>query len=143
MEVVLDVYKRSYNNRNPVICMDETPRQLIGETREPTPQKLGVPERYDYVYKRNGVCNIFMASEPLTGKRYPKVTEYKTRKDWAKFMAEVAGLYSESDKITMVMDNLGTHTIGSFYEAYPPEIAKTWIDRFEFAHAHGLVYCLI
>lgn len=101
MEAVLDVYKRSYNMRNPVICMDETPKQLIGETRLPIPQRPGAPARYDYEYKRNGVCNIFMASEPLTGKRYTKVTEYKKRKDWAKFIEEVAELNGDADKITV------------------------------------------
>jgi hypothetical protein len=139
MEVVLDVYKRPYNKRNPVICMDETPKQLIGETRVPIPQRPGALIRYDYEYKRNGVCNIFMASEPLTGKRYTKVTEYKKRKDWATFIEEIAELYGDADKITLVIDNLGTHTIGSFYEAYLPEKAKALIDRFEFVYTpkHG------
>ena len=80
MEVVLDAYKRPYDKRNPVICMDETPKQLIAETRVPIPQNPGSPAKYDYEYKRNGVCNIFMASEPLTGKRYTQVTEFKKRK---------------------------------------------------------------
>lgn len=139
MEVVLDVYKRPYNDRNPVICMDETPKQLIGETRLPIAQRPGAPARYDYEYKRNGVCNIFMASEPLSGKRYTKVTEYKKKEDWAKFMESIAELYRDADKITLVMDNLGTHTIGSFYEVYPPERAKALVDRFELIYTpkHG------
>ena len=139
MEVVLDVYKRPYNKKNPVICMDETPKQLIGETRVPIPQRSGTPARYDYEYKRNGVSNIFMASEPLTGKRYTKVTEFKKKIDWAKFIESIAELYRDADKITLVMDNLGTHTIGSFYEVYPPEKAKALIDRFEFIYTpkHG------
>ena len=139
MEVVLDVYKRPYDERNPVICMDETPKQLIGEKRLPIPQRPGTLQRYDYEYVRNGVCNIFMASEPLTGKRYTKVTEYKRKTDWATFIEEVAELYSDADKITLVMDNLATHTIGSFYEVYPPEKAKALIDRFEFVYTpkHG------
>ena len=139
MEVVLDVYKRPYNERNPVICMDETPKQLIGETRVPIPQHPGSPAKFDYEYKRNGVCNIFMASEPLTGKRYTKVTEFKKKEDWARFIASIADQYSVADKITLVMDNLGTHTLGSFYEVFAPEVAKTLIDRFEFIYTpkHG------
>lgn len=139
MEVVLDVYKRPYDAKNPVICMDETPKQLIGETREPIPQSPGMPAKHDYEYKRNGVCNIFMASEPLTGKRYTKVTEFKKKDDWARFMSTIADMYREADKITLVMDNLGTHTMGSFYEVYPPEKAKALIDRFEFIYTpkHG------
>ena len=139
MEVVLDVYKRPYNEKNPVICMDETPKQLIGETRVPIPQRPGTPARHDYEYKRTGVSNIFMASEPLTGKRYTKVTEFKKKIDWAKFIESIAELYRDADKITLVMDNLGTHTIGSFYEVYPPDKAKALIDRFEFIYTpkHG------
>lgn len=139
MEVVLDVYKRPYDAKNPVICMDETPKQLIGETREPIPQIPGMPAKHDYEYKRNGVCNIFMASEPLTGKRYTKVTEYKKKEDWAMFMAGIADLYNDAEKITLVMDNYGTHTLGSFYDVYPPEKAKALIDRFDFVYTpkHG------
>jgi hypothetical protein len=139
MEVVLDVYKRPYNKDNPVICMDETPKQLIGETRVPIPQSPGYPAKHDYEYKRNGVCNIFMASEPLRGMRYTKVTEYKKKGDWAEFIESIANNYRDADRITLVMDNLGTHTIGAFYEVYPPEKAKALIDRFEFVYTpkHG------
>jgi len=139
MEVVLDVYKRPYDERNPVICMDESPKQLIGETRIPIRQSPGSPAKYDYEYKRNGVCNIFMASEPLIGKRYTKVTEYKKKGDWAEFIESIAAHYHDAERITLVMDNLGTHTMGSFYEVYPPEQAKALIDRFEFVYTpkHG------
>lgn len=139
MEVVLDTYKRPYDERNPVVCMDETPQQLIEETRIPIPQSSGSPARHDYEYKRNGVCNIFVASEPLAGKRYAQVTEYKKKEDWAKFMASIADKYPDADKITVVLDNYGTHTIGAFYEIFPPEVAKALVDRFEFVYTpkHG------
>lgn len=130
----MDVYKRPYNRNNPVICMDETPKQLIGETKVPIPQGPGYPAKHDYEYKRNGVCNIFMASEPLCGKRYTKVTEYKKKGDWAEFIESIADNYQDVDRITLVMDNLGTHTIRAFYEVYPPEKAKALIDRFEFVY---------
>jgi len=91
MEMVLDVYKRPYDEQHPVVCMDESPKQLIGETRVPIPASPGQPARSDYEYKRCGVCNIFMACEPLAGKRMVKITERKTRKDWALFLQEIAG----------------------------------------------------
>lgn len=139
MEVVLDVYKRPYNPKNPVICMDESPKQLIGETRIPISMKPGSFEKHDYEYKRNGVCNIFMASEPLKGKRYAQVTNYKKKADWAKFIKIIIEKYSDADRITLVMDNYGTHTIGSFYEILSPEEAKSIIDKLEiiFTPKHG------
>jgi len=108
MEMVLDVYKRPYSPLNPVICMDESPKQLISETRVPIPASPRQPERYDYEYKRCGVCNIFMACEPLAGKRIVKITERKTKKDWAVFLEEVAENYKSAEKITLVMDNYNT-----------------------------------
>lgn len=119
--------------------MDETPKQLIGEMRTPIPQRPGSPAKYDYEYKRNGVCNIFMASEPLRGKRYASVTESKKKGDWSIFMKSVAEQYKDADKITLVLDNYGTHNIGAFYEVFPPEEAKALIDRFEFINTpkHG------
>jgi hypothetical protein len=139
MEVVLDVYKRSYNKDNPVVCMDETPKQLIGELRTPIQASPGMPAKFDYEYKRNGVCNIFMASEPLNGKRYASVTETKKKPDWAVFMKSIAEQYKDADRITLVMDNYGTHNIGAFYEVFSPEEAKALIDRFEFIYTakHG------
>jgi len=139
MEVVLDVYKRPYDHHHPVVCMDETPKQLIEEMRIPLPQSPGSPVKCDYEYKRNGVCNIFMASEPLGGKRIAKVTDSKKKPDWASFMKIIADEYRNADKITLVMDNYGTHNIGSFYEAFPPEEAKNLVDRFEFIYTpkHG------
>jgi len=139
MENVLDVYKRPYNPDFPVVCMDETPKQLIKETRMPIPRVPGRAERHDYEYERCGVCNIFMASEPLAGKRQTKVTERKTKSDWAQFIKEIAEYYESAEKITLVMDNLNTHKAGSLYEAFSPQEAKRIWDRFEFVYTpkHG------
>jgi len=139
MENVLDVYKRSYNSDFPVICMDESPKQLIKETKEPIKTALGRPERYDYEYERCGVCNIFMANEPLAGKRFVKVTKKKTKPDWAQFIKEIAKNYESAKRITLVMDNYGTHKPGAFYEAFTPPEAKEILDRFEFVYTpkHG------
>ena len=90
MEMVLDVYKRPFDPQNPVVCMDESPKQLIAETRIPVPCSHGKPARYDYEYKRCGMCNVFLACEPLSGKRMVKITERKTKKDWACFLEEIA-----------------------------------------------------
>ena len=139
MERVLDIYKRPLDPRHPVVCMDESPRQLISETRTPIPCLPGQPARYDYEYRRCGTCNIFLACEPLAGKRIVEVTERRTRQDWAQFLKVIADHYSEAEKITLVMDNLNTHTPGSFYETFPPEVAKALWDRFELIYTpkHG------
>ena len=139
MEKVLDVYKRPYDPKFPVICMDESPRQLVEELKRPIPAAAGRPARYDYEYKRQGVCNVFMANEPLAGKRMVKITARKTKQDWAHFIAEIAGRYSDAEKITLVMDNLNTHKPGSLYETFPPVLAKKLWDRFEFVYTpkHG------
>lgn len=139
MERVLDVYKRPFDPRYPVVCMDESPKQLIAETRTPIPASPGKPIRHDYEYRRCGMCNIFLACEPLAGKRMVKITERKTRQDWAYFLEEIADQYQTSEKITLIMDNLITHDPGSFYEAFPPEKAKAIWDRFEFVYTpkHG------
>lgn len=139
MEKVLEVYKRPYNPLFPVVCMDESPKQLIGEVKTPITAKPGSPVKYDYEYKRNGVCNIFMACEPLAGKRLVKVTEKKTKIDWAYFLEEIAELYPDAERITLVMDNLNTHTPGSLYEAFQPAKAKHLWDRYDFVFTpkHG------
>jgi hypothetical protein len=140
MEQVLDVYKRPYNDRFPVICMDESPKQLIKETRTPVPMKPGQETRVDFEYERCGVANIFLASEPLKGKRYVNVTERKTKVDWAEFIRKIADeWYSDAEKITLVMDNLATHKASALYEAFPPKEAKRIWDRFEFVYTpkHG------
>ena len=139
MEQVLDVYKRPYDARFPVVCMDESPRQLIDEVSTPIPASPGQPARQDYEYKRCGTCNIFMANEPLAGARMVEVTERKTKVDWALFVEKIASNYKVAEKITLVMDNLNTHTPGSLYEAFAPEKAKALWDRFEFVFTpkHG------
>ena len=139
MEQVLDVYRRPYDPAYPVVCMDETPRQLIGETRVPVPARPGQPERHDYEYRRYGVCNVFMATEPLAGQRMTQVTERKTKIDGARFVFDIAARYARATKITLVMDNLSTHRPGALYEAYPPAQAKALWDRFEFVYTpkHG------
>ena len=139
MERVLDVYRRPYNAKRPVVCMDETPKQLIKETRMPFGPAPGRLERYDYEYERCGVCNVFMACEPLGGKRLTKVTERKTKKDWAVFLEEIAHEYNDAKKIILVMDNLNTHKPGALYEVFDPEKAKRIWDRFEFIYTpkHG------
>jgi len=108
MEVVLDVYKRPYDPLHPVICMDESPRQLIAETRLPIPASSGTLSKYDYEYRRCGTCNIFLAGEPLAGKRMVKITERRTKQDWAYLLEDIAEKYAQAEKITLVMDNLNT-----------------------------------
>ena len=139
MEKVLDIYRRPYDAAFPVVCMDETPRQLILETRVPIPGRPGQPARHDYEYARCGTCNVFMAAEPLAGKRMTKVTERKTKIDWARFLGDIAARYEDAARITLVMDNLNTHRPGALYEAFPPAQAKTLWDRFEFVYTpkHG------
>jgi hypothetical protein len=139
MESVLDVYRRPYDASFPVVCMDESPRQLIDEVKTPIAGAPGRPARYDYEYKRHGICNVFMANEPLAGKRMVNVTERKTKRDWAFFIAEIAERYRAAEKITLVMDNLNTHKPGSLYESFAPEQAKKLWDRFEFVYTpkHG------
>jgi len=139
MEMVLDVYKRPYGSRFPVVCMDESPKQLIGEIKTPVKPKPGRTARHDYEYKRNGMCNIFMACEPLKGQRIVKITERKTKKDWAHFLNDIASAYQDAEKITLVMDNLNTHVPGALYETFKPEKAKDLWDRFEFVYTpkHG------
>jgi hypothetical protein len=139
MEKVLDVYKKPYNSEFPVICMDESPKQLIKEIRKPINTTIHHPERYDYEYERCGVCNIFMASEPLAGKRLVKITERKTKIDWAYFIKEIEEVYKKAKKIILVMDNYNTHKPGSFYDTFSPETAKKLWDRFEFVFTpkHG------
>jgi len=140
MEHLLDVYKRPYDQAFPVVCMDESPKQMIKETRVPMPMKPGQDAREDFEYERCGVANIFLASEPLNGKRYVEVTERKTKTDWAKFIKQIADdWYLDATKITLVMDNLGTHKPAALYETFEPNEAKRIRDRFEFVYTpkHG------
>ena len=140
MERVLDVYKRPYDKDYPVVCMDESPKQLIQEARPSIAMKPGQEARIDYEYVRNGVVNIFMANEPLKGNRIVEVTEFKTKKDWAMFIKEIADKhYPKAKKITLVMDNFITHSPSAFYETFEPQEAKRLWDRFEFVFTpkHG------
>jgi hypothetical protein len=121
MEQVLDVYKRPYNKDYPVVCMDESPKQLIEEGRPSIAMKPGQEAKMDYEYIRHGIVNILMANEPLKGKRIVEVTEFKTKKDWALFIKTIADQqYPKAKKITLVMDNFKTHTASSFYETFEP-----------------------
>lgn len=104
METVLDIYKLPYDPLYPVVCMDESPKQLIAGTKIPVPAKPGTLARYDYEYRRKGVCNVFIATEPLMGKRKAKVTSSRKKQDWAKFLNEIARSYRHAEKITLVMD---------------------------------------
>lgn len=140
MEQVLDIYKRPYDKEFPVVCMDESPKQLIRETRIAIPMKPGQEARQDFEYERMGVSNIFMTSEPLKGKRYIKVTERRTKVDWANLVREIADKhYRDAKKITLVMDNLNTHKAAALYDAFQPKEAKRIWDRFEFVYTpkHG------
>lgn len=139
MEDVLDVYERPYDARIPVVCMDETSLQLLGDARPALPARAGQPARQDYEYVRGGVCNVFLAVEPLRGWRSVAVTERRTRCDWASFMRDVAAQYPDAERIAVVLDNLNTHGPASFYEAFPPAEARALARRFAFHHTppHG------
>ena len=139
MEQVLDTYKLAYDEDFPVICMDESPKQLIEEIAS-TPIKPGQEARVDYEYIRHGMVNIFMANEPLKGRRLVEITEFKTKKDWARFMKRIADeMCPTAKKIRLVMDNFKTHDASAFYETFQPEEAKRLRDRFEFVFTpkHG------
>jgi hypothetical protein len=140
MEDVLDVYARPYDPQRPQVCFDEHAVQLIEETRLPLPAKSGQPERYDYEYKRNGTRNLFMFFEPLGGWRHVKVTERRTKLDFAACMRELVDEhFPDADKIVLVLDNLNTHTPASLYEAFEPAEAKRILDRLEIHYTpkHG------
>lgn len=134
MEQVLDVYKRPYDEDYPVVCMDESPKQLIEDKKTSLPMKPGQEARVDYEYIRHGCVNIFMANEPLKGNRFVEVTEFKKKKDWAKFVKGVSDKYPKAKRITLVMDNFKTHDASAFYETFKPEEAKRIWDRFEFIY---------
>jgi hypothetical protein len=140
MEDVLDVYTRPYDPRFPVICMDEASKQLVGEVRDPLPIRPGDPLRIDSEYVRLGTCNLFMFCEPLRGWRQVRVTERRTKVDWAHALRDFLNkFYSEAEKIVLVMDNLNTHSPGSFYEAFAPEEARWLTERLEIHYTpkHG------
>lgn len=121
MALVLDVYKTPYHKHFPVVCIDESPKQLLKQTRIPIPRKPGSDAKEDYEYARNGVAQIFMANEPLKGKRFVKVLQTKTKRHWAQFIKEISDKYSKAEKIRLVMDNLNTHKPAALYEHSQPD----------------------
>ena len=140
MEDVLEVYHRPYDEKRPLVCIDEASKQLVGEVTEPIPAGPGQPERFDYEYTRNGTANLFMISEPLLGWRAAHVTERRTAVDFAEVVRWlVEEVHEEAEKVVPVMDNLNTHRIASLYEAFPPERARRIAERLEIHHTpvHG------
>ena len=140
MEDILDLYTRVYDPKQPLICMDETSKQLVSEVLAPLLTRPGQIERYDYEYERQGVANLFIAFEPFIGRRHLTVTDRRTKLDWAYFIKELADIYyPHAEKIVLVMDNLNTHVPGALYEAFEPQEAKQLLDRFEFHYTpkHG------
>lgn len=140
MEDVLDVYTRPHDPKRPLVCLDETSKQLVAETRAPVPMGPGQPARHDYEYQRNGTANLFMAFAPLEGWRHVEVTERRTAIDYAKILAELADLHFPSaEKIVLVQDNLNTHAPASLYEAFEPAEARRIAERFEWHYTpkHG------
>ena len=140
MEMVLDTYALPYDPQVPVLCMDEQPMQLLKETRTPIAATKAHPKRVDYEYARAGTANVFLFCEPLAAWRQATVREHRTKVDWAR---EVAALlktrYKNAKKVILVCDNLNTHTIGAFYEAFPADEARELVKRVEFRHTpnHG------
>jgi len=140
MEDVLEVYKRPYDPKRPVVCLDETSKQLIGEVATPMPAAPGQVAHYDYEYVRNGVANIFMIFEPLAGQRDVEVTDRRTKKDYAECLRKISDkTYPDAEVIVLVQDNLNTHSPASLYEAFEPAEAKRLADRFEvhYTPKHG------
>jgi len=140
MEDVLEVYKRPYTPQRPVVCLDETSKQLIGETRTPVPAAPGQVAHYDCEYVRNGVANLFMIFEPLAGRRDVEVTDRRTKKDYARCLRKLSDeLYPDAEVIVLVQDNLNTHSPASLYEAFEPAEAKRLAERFEWHYTpkHG------
>jgi hypothetical protein len=140
MEDVLDVYHRPYDERRPVVCVDEQPKQLVSEARAPLPPRPGTPARYDYEYRREGVANLFMAFEPLLGWRAVQVTERRTAKDFAEVLRWLAeDIHPDAAKIVLVTDNLNTHTTACLYEAFAPARARAIAERLEWHYTpkHG------
>ena len=140
MEDVLEVYARPYDPRRPVVCMDETNKQLIGEVREPLPVAPGQPERVEHEYVRNGVAQIFLEVEPLTGRCHVEATERRTRQDWARWIeGMLERRYPEAERVVLVLDNLNTHGIESLYATYEPRHARQLAQRLEIHYTpkHG------
>lgn len=140
MEDVLDVYHRPHDPDRPLVCLDESSKQLVAETRTPLPMEPGQPARHDYEYERNGTANLFMLFAPLEGWREVKVTERRTALDYAQVLKELADEhFAKASKIVLVQDNLNTHTKAALYEAFQPEEARRLVERFEWHYTpkHG------
>jgi len=140
MEATLEVYKRPYDEAHPLICMDESSKQQIKDTRAPIPAKPGTVARYDTEYERNGVSNVFMFFEPLQGKRVVEVTDQRTAIDWAHQIRNLVDVhYPKAKRITLVMDNLNTHTGASLYKAFEPKEARRILEKLEIHYTpkHG------
>lgn len=140
MEEVLEVYQRPYEPEFPVVCIDEATKQMVKETVMPIAAQPGVPERIDYEYERNGTANLFMLCEPMTGWRQVEVTQQRTAIDYAHLLkALVDDFYPQALKITVVQDNLNTHSPASLYKAFTPEEARRILEQLEFCHTpkHG------
>jgi hypothetical protein len=140
MEDVLEVYHRPHDPARPMVCMDECSKQLIAEVRDPLLPRPGQIAKYDSEYERRGTANIFMAVEPLAGKRTVRITDQRTRIDWAQFICHLLlTVYAEAAKVVLVMDNLNTHGIASLYEAFDPATASALASRLEIHYTpkHG------
>ena len=140
MEDVLDVYTRPHDPARPLVCLDETSKQLVEETRAPLPMLPGHPARHDYEYQRNGTANLFMLFAPLEGWRHAEVTARRTAIDYAKILRDLSDIhFPKAEKIVLVQDNLNTHTPASLYEAFEPAEARRIIERFEWHYTpkHG------
>jgi hypothetical protein len=140
MEDVLEVYRRPYDPMRPLVCMDESTKQLLNEVRLPIPGKIGSPQRYDSEYRRNGVASLFLAFEPLSGWRRVQVTEQRTRRDWAHFIKDLLDeRYPDCERVVLVMDNLNTHSGASLYETFAPTEALRLLRRLEIHYTpkHG------
>jgi uncharacterized small protein (DUF1192 family) len=140
MEDILEVYQRPHDPLRPVVCLDETSKQLVAETRVPIAAKPGQPGRQDYEYRRNGTANLFMLFAPLEGWRHVTATDRRTALDYAQVLKELSDThFPGSAKIVLVQDNLNTHKPASLYEAFPPAEARRLVERFEWHYTpkHG------
>lgn len=140
MEDVLEVYQRVYDARTRLLCMDEGSKQLVHSLREELPMQPGQPRREDYEYEPEGFCSLFLVCDPIAGRRFVQMRARRTKRDWAEFMREVIEVhFADADKIVLVMDNLNTHLTASFYEVYPPEVARRLSEKLEIHYTprHG------
>ncbi len=140
MEDILDVYQGTYDDKHPLVCMDECPKQLLADVRAPLPLAPAQPRREDYEYQREGTCNLFLAFAQMHGWRKVTVTERRTKVDWAHYMRDLVDVhFPTAERITVVLDNLNTHTLASLYEAFAPEEARRIARKLELHYTpkHG------